>query len=185
MIKSNIMIENARIGFRNFGGKEGRFNPEGRRNFCVFLDTLVEVEPTFNGGEVVKDSNIGPGFYTMLGNVLAQDGWNVRWLQPRDSEDDPIPYLQVTVSYDNLPPKIIMITSGGKTILDEKSVSLLDWAEIKSVDLIIRPYNWEVNGKSGVKAYIKSMYVTIEEDEFERKYSNIPTEGITEELDGY
>ena len=32
--------------------------------------------------------------------------------------------------------KIIMITSHGKTILDETSVALLDWAEIQEVDLI-------------------------------------------------
>ena len=70
----------------------------------------------------------------------------------------------------------------GKTIIDEDSVAILDWAEIASVDIIIRPYNWVLqegtrNEKRGVKAYVKSMYITIVEDEFEAKYTNLPTEG--------
>jgi hypothetical protein len=153
MVKNNIVIENARIGFRNFSGNAGKFNPAGRRNFCVFLD--VE-----------------------LGKVLEQDGWNVRWLQPKDEADEPTPYLQVAVSYDNIPPKIVLVTKKGKTVLDETSVNILDWAEIQSVDIIIRPYNWEVSGKGGVKAYVKSMYVTIVEDEFESKYYDVPDSAI-------
>lgn len=149
MIKNNIVIEGARIGFRNFSGKEGKFNPVGRRNFCVFLESD-------------------------LGQVLERDGWNVRWLEPRDIDDERQAYLQVAVNYENIPPKILVISSRGKTILDEESVSILDWAEIENVDLIIRPYNWDVNGKKGVKAYVKSMYVTIAEDEFEKKYYDTP-----------
>jgi len=154
MIKNNIVIEGARIGFRNFSGKEGKFNPAGRRNFCVFLD---------------KD----------LALALQEDGWNVRWLQPRDDNDEEQGYLQVAVSYDNIPPKIIMITSNGKTTLDDESVGLLDWAEITDIDLIIRPYNWTMhegkkNEMRGVKAYVKSMYITIAEDEFESKYYDVP-----------
>ena len=153
MIKENIVIEGARIGFRNFSGKEGRYNPEGKRNFCVFLDDE-------------------------MGNVLENDGWNIRWLQPRNEEDDKVPYLQVAVNYENIPPKIVLITSEGKTILDEDTVNILDWAEISNIDLIIRPYNWEVNGKKGVKAYVKSMYVTIIEDEFEKKYAAEVDDGV-------
>jgi len=154
MVKNNIVIEGARIGFRNFSGKEGKYNPEGRRNFCVFLD---------------ED----------LGKTLEADGWNVRWLQPKDEQDVPQGYLQVAVSFDNIPPKIIMISSKGKTVIDSESVSLLDWAEISEIDLIIRPYNWALhegtkNEKRGVKAYIKSMYITIAEDEFEKKYLDVP-----------
>ena len=147
--KNNIMIENGRIGFRNFSGKEGKFNPAGRRNFCVFLDEETAIN-------------------------LIRDGWNVRWLEPKNEGDEKQAYLQVTVSYENIPPKIIIISSKGKTVLNAETVSLLDWVEIKEVDLIIRPYNWEVSGKFGVKAYIKSMYVTMVEDAFESKYYDVP-----------
>jgi hypothetical protein len=149
MIKDNLNIEGARIGFRNFSGKEGKFNPAGRRNFCVFLD--------FDAG-----------------NQLQEDGWKIKWLQPKDPADEPQPYLPVSVSYDNIPPKIVLVSSKGKTVLEEDDIKNLDWAEIDNVDVIIRPYNWEVNGNKGVKAYVKTMYVTIVEDNFADKYKDVP-----------
>lgn len=152
LVNSNITIENARIGFRNFTGKEGRYNPKGKRNFCIFLETD-------------------------LAETLSKDGWNIKWLDPRDPDDSQQAYLPVEVAYSNFPPKIVMITaSRGKTILDEDTVNVLDWAEIENVDLIVRPYNWEVNKKTGVKAYLKTMYITIVEDEFASKYRNVPDE---------
>lgn len=153
-VTSNIVIEGAQITFKNFSGKEGQFNPAGKRNFCVLLDND-------------------------LAKALEADGWNVRWLEPRDDQEEEQGYLQVAVSYSYIPPKIIMISSRGKTILDDESVGILDWADIATVDLIIRPYNWVLhegtkNEKSGVKAYVKNMYVKIEEDEFEKKWANSP-----------
>lgn len=145
----NLIIEDARIGFRNFAGEETKFNPKGRRNFVVFLDPE-------------------------LGATLEDDGWNIKWLDPRDEEEVATPILSVAVNYNNIPPKILLISGQGKTMLHEDTVSLLDWADIDSVDLIIKPYHWDVNGKEGIKAYANSMYVTIVEDEFAHKYYDIP-----------
>ena len=85
-------------------------------------------------------------------------------------------YIQVSVSFRNRPPKIMLITRRAKTELDEESVKSLDFLDyrndVREVDLIISPYNWEVNGKSGVKGYLKTAYVEIEEDEFAEKYAD-------------
>lgn len=149
---NTVLMEGVRIVFRNFSGKEGQYNREGDRNFAVLLDDTVA-------------------------NAMAEDGWNVKWLKPREGEADedeaPQAYLQVSVNFKGRPPRIVLITSRGRTHLDESSVEMLDWADIKNVDLIVRPYEWVVNNKTGIKAYLQSIYVTIEEDALELKYAEL------------
>lgn len=167
----NVIIENARLMFRNFSGKEGRFNPEGQRNFCVALPSD-------------------------LASRMMADGWNIKFLNPRDEGEEPQAYVQCKVRYDNFPPKVVLVTSHGKSVLDAETINTLDYAEIANADLVITPYQWEMpgTGKTGVTAYLKNLYVTIAEDPFEAKYyGNLPDSaydaiggcGHCEECDGH
>lgn len=141
-----FMVEDARLIFRNFSGVESQYNRAGDRNFSVILD------PKF-------------------ADILLKDGWNVKMLSSKEDGVEDTPYIQVAVGYKNRPPRIIMITSTGRVNITEEMVGTLDWVDIQTVDFIARAYEWEVNGKTGIKAYLQSMFITIEEDPLERKYA--------------
>ena len=149
MVTENLVLENAQLGrggFRNFAGEKTQFNPPGKRTFVVLLD----------------EQN---------GHVLEEQGWHIRWRQPRDEQDDPVAMLTVEVKFGDYPPKIILISGTQRTPLDESNIAILDTAEIERCDLIVRPYNWSVNGNEGTKAYVKTMYVTLQEDDFGGRYA--------------
>jgi hypothetical protein len=145
---NTVVIEDARILFRNFAGKEGKFNREGDRNFAVILTD-----------EVAKQ--------------MLDDGWNVKFLKAREEDEADQPYIQVSVNFRGRPPRIVMITSRGRTPLTEREVEILDWADIRKVDLILNPYEWEIGDKSGIKAYLQSLFITIIEDPLELKYADL------------
>lgn len=152
-VTENIKIEDAHILFRNFSGRESKYNRAGQRNFCVYIDDPDLVQR------------------------LIDDGWNIRVREPRDDSESPRHYIQVAVRFDNIPPTVYMVTKRKKVKLDEESIDALDFAEIRNIDLIIHPHNWIIqegtkNEKSGVKAYLRTMYVVIDEDEFAEKYAS-------------
>lgn len=144
-----LEIEDADIGYRNFRGAEGLYNKEGDRNFSIFLDPVMADE-------------------------LAKDGWNIKYPKKRadidQEEDQRRPYLTVAVNYGNVPPKIVMIAGESVTVLKEDQLAILDSAELEHVDLVINPYEWSTAVGSGVKAYLKAMYVTLVVDKFIDKY---------------
>jgi hypothetical protein len=145
-VKMQFTIEDAKILFRNFAGKEKRYNPAGFRNFAV---------------ELPDD----------FAQKLIEDDWNVKYLEPREEGDPPRPIIKVMVRFDKIPPRVVVLTSTTRTQLDEDTVEVLDWANIKTVDLICRGSWFDVNGKTGWSAYLQTLFVTIEEDELERKYA--------------
>lgn len=78
--------------------------------------------------------------------------------------------MQVAVSFRNIPPNIYLMTGRRRQRLTEDTVESLDYAEIKTVDLTIKPYNWDVGR---VKGYLKTMYVQIVEDKFAEKWARL------------
>lgn len=149
-ITNNIKIEGATLIFRNFQGKQNRFNDPGNRNFGVLIDDDMAEE-------------------------LLADGWKIKRLRP-DEDGHEQAWLPVKVKYGDYPPIAVLITSRGKTKLDEDTIGQLDWTYIKNVDMIIRPYNYPaMQGRpAGVSAYLKSIYVTVNEDDLELKYADLP-----------
>ena len=146
-----FQIDDAHIRFRNFSGAKTKFNPEGNRNFCVDIP-LDAVEP------------------------LVADGWNVKYLDPREEGDEPMPYMQIKVKFDFKPPRVVLVKSNGQVNLTEDMVSILDFADLRKIDIIVRGFWYDVNGKQGYSAYLKTMFATIEEDELERRYSAMESE---------
>lgn len=148
-----VIMEDAEIVFRNFQGKEGQYNREGDRNFCVILDPEIA-------------------------EAMKEDGWNIKQLKERDGVPGDF-YVQVSVGYKGRPPRIVMVSSKGRVELGQHEVDVLDWVDIRQADLIIRPYHWTLregtpHETTGIKAYLKTLFVHLNEDYLELKYADIP-----------
>lgn len=145
--KLEVRIDNARITFRNFAGAEGKYNNAGNRNFSVFLPDDIAKE-------------------------MEADGWSIKWLDSYPDEP-PQAIVNVKLNFGNYPPNVVLVSDGKMTRLDEHNVNVLDFAELETVDLILRGYEWNVSGNSGIKAYLKTGYFVLVVDELARKYSEI------------
>lgn len=145
-----LVLEGVQIGFKNFRGEEGQYNRKGDRNFVIFLDPEQATH-------------------------LEEQGWNIKFpkaLEEPDEEDTRNPYLQVSIGEKGMPPKIVMVDeeNGNEVLLNFETMDILDDTVIRYADVIIRPYHWAVNGNTGIKAYLKTLYANIEPDVFGGKY---------------
>lgn len=137
-----LQIDDARIIYRNFTGRGDKYNREGDRNFAV----------------VIPDEE--------MANELTDRGWNVKIKPPREDGDTPFMFLPVKVKFNDRGPAVYLKTGNNQNRLDEESVGLIDNIDIIGVDLDIRAYDWEINGKEGRTAYLQSMRVTQDIDRF-------------------
>ena len=145
-----VQIDEARIIYRNFAGAPSKFNREGDRNFAV----------------VIEDQDIA--------EALTEKGWNVKIKPPREVADEPFMFLPVKVKFNERGPRVYLQNSLGgrnRVTLDEDTVGILDNVDIINVDLDIRPYDWDVQGKTGRTAYLQSICVTHEVDRFLERYA--------------
>ena len=151
--KGILQIDDARIIFKNFEGRGDKFNREGDRNFSL----LIEDENT--------------------ANALIKEGWNVKIKPGREEGDNPFMRLPVKVKFTDYGPNVYLVTGNRRNELDEESIGCLDNIEIESVDMDIRPYDWEVNGRTGRTAYLQSMEVVQRIDRFAARYSENGADG--------
>lgn len=153
-LASSYVFENTKFKFKpNFSGKEGPYNAEGEMDFTIPLDEETAL--------------------TMLA-----EGWNVKTYMAQGEDMSEVYYLQVKVSFKNYPPRIVVITAKGRTAIPEELCRMIDWIDVKYIDVVIRGSRWSVGGKSGVKAYLKTLYVIVNEDALDLKYADVPEIGL-------
>lgn len=143
-----LQIDDAWIIFKNFSGEESKFNRAGDRNFAVRI----------NDPDVVDQ--------------LIADGWNVTVKPPKEEGDDPYMYIKVKIKFNDRGPKVFLKSGKHVRRLSEQNVGLLDSIDILRVDLDLRAYDWEVNGKTGRTAYLDSINVEQNLNRFEEYYEN-------------
>ena len=146
---NNINIEGANIIWKNFSGERDKFNP-GKRGFSVVIDDAV------------------------MADELKQEGWNVKERPLQEGADQSEQEWTLPVKLNmNRYTQVWLIVGNHKTLLNEDTVAQLDVVDIVNCDISIRPYEWEMSGRTGITAYVDSMYVTIRENKFAEKYADL------------
>lgn len=162
---ANIVIENAEIlpgRWRNFSGRPTTFNRDGGKRVFNII------------------------FGADMAQKLTAEGYKVKEMKPREGDDaeEPRFRLEISLKYGYRPPRVVQITSdGGRVPLNETTVGVLDYARIQNADIEIRPYDYDFNGSQGRKAYLKTMYISIETSELDEKYGYFDMEEPAPEED--
>lgn len=146
--RGNILeIEDARIIYRNFAGLESKFNRKGNRNFAVIIPNQE------------------------ICDALVEEGWNVKIKPPREDGEDPFMFLPVKIQFNARGPAAYVESGDSYQKLNEDTIGMLDEIDIQSVDMDLRPYDWEVNGKTGRAAYLQAIKVVQNIDRFGARYA--------------
>lgn len=145
--RDRLIVDDAIIKFPNFEGREEKFNRKGDRNFLLDIPTEE------------------------MAQALMDRGWNVSIKDKRDEGGDLFMSLKVKVKFNERGPAIYLNTNGRVNMLDEESAGMIDQIDIASVSMDIRPYDWEVSGKTGRTAYLERMDVVQELDRFAARYA--------------
>ena len=146
---NNINIEGANIIWKNFSGERDKFNP-GKRGFSVVIDDKE------------------------MADELKKEGWNIKERPLQEGADPSEQEWTLPVKLNmNRYTQVWLIVGNHKTLLNEDTVAQLDVVDIVNCDISIRPYEWEMSGRTGITAYVDSMYVTIRENKFAEKYADL------------
>lgn len=143
-----LEINDARIIWPNFEGRGDRFNKQGDRNFTLVIPDQEIAEALMN-----DKSKYG-------------DGWNVK-IKKRDDDDAPFMNMKVKVSFNGRGPNIYLVSGNKQVALNEDTVKCLDYIDIISCDMDIRPFDGEMpNGQTFRTAYLSAMRVHQRVDRF-------------------
>lgn len=146
-VRGVLQIEDARIIYRNFAGVGSKYNREGDRNFAFIIPNQE------------------------ICDKLTEEGWTVKIKPPRDEDDSPFMYLPVKVKFNSRGPAAYVESGKNVQRLNEETIGMLDEIDISSVDMDLRPYDWEVNGKTGRSAYLQAINVHQNIDRFGAQYN--------------
>lgn len=86
--------------------------------------------------------------------------------------------LPIKIKFTNYGPNVYLRTGDRVNELDEEGIACLDNIDIDSVNMDIRPYDWDVNGRTGRTAYLQSMEVVQRIDRFAARYANKNNEEV-------
>lgn len=142
--------------FRNFAGEKRRFNDAGQRFFNV---------------------SIQPDYIQFLIN----EGVNVKYFKADldDEEQEDLPgFVRVKVNYGGRrdPELLVRYGNNGRfSDFGQDQIKLLDTAVFDTVDLVINPSHYDVNGQSGTSLYLQKGYFTLHVDPLAAKYEQMLT----------
>lgn len=139
--RPSVTIEGAEIIYHRWAGTVNEWNKEGKKSVSIYIpDELLD--------------------------VMIRDGWHINYTDPNDEGETPRAFINCKINFSQRPPRVIMVTKEKMIPLTDKSIGMLDDAEIINLDVTLIGNPWE----RGISCYLQKAYVTIQEDELDKKY---------------